>query len=1036
MVRIFQMKMKSNFTLILGLFIAAGSTHHASSQVNKAGSAWTHLTAAPANRTMAARWIEPVAGAFFQLDTSVLKAQLAVMARAEPATAKANGTELELPMPDGTMARFAIVEAPVMATELAAKFPEIKTYAGQGIDDPSATVRLDLTLSGFHAQVLSPTGTIYVDPVYRGDTGLHVSYYKRDYQKPNDGWACLTEGSDWELKEAVKKAAGLELNKVQSGAQLRTYQLAVACTGEYAAFFGGTVPNAMAAIVTAVNRINGVYETELAVRFVLVANNDLIVYTDSATDPYDNDDGVAMLGQNQTTINTQIGSANYDLGHVFSTGGGGVASLRALCNSSTKARGVTGSGAPTGDAFWIDYVAHEIGHQFGANHTFNSPSGSCSGNRNAATAFEPGSGQTIMAYAGICPPDDLQPHSDPFFHAGSLDEIQTFLSGSGGGCAEITATGNNAPDVVAGNSYTIPANTPFALTGVATDQDGDGLTYCWEEIDASPSAALLTAPDNGTIPLFRSFVPTASPTRYFPKFSSVLANTNWNQEKLPTTSRTMKFRLTVRDNRSGGAGVADGQVSVTSVSGTGPFRVTAPNTALQWSGARTVTWNVAGTANAPINTSGVNILLSTNGGVSFPVMLASNVANSGSATVVLPNITTSQARIMVQGTGNIFYDVSDVNFSIIPGSATPLVLLAGTTLVAEGGPTTNGVMDPYEPVTVNWSLINVGSSPTTNLVATLLTTNGIFYPGAAQVYGAISAGGTVSRAFTFTPVGTCGGSVTGVVQLVDGLNDMGKVTAVFALGATQTTVVTQTFSFASSITIRDNNTALPYPATIAVSGVSAPITKVTAILNGVSHTWPNDLGILLVGPGGQKIKLFGAAGGSTSLTGSVITFDDTAMASLPASGGVPSGTYLPTDYASSQVFNSPAPAGPYGATLLPLAASPNGTWSLYVRDFADEDSGSISGGWSLRFVTTTSTTNCSFTLPAPTLASTTYSNNVVRFSWNAFSGLNYRIQSTTNLVAPVWANVGGIIPGTNTTMTTSSLVGAERERYYRVLVQP
>ena len=998
---------------------------------------WTHLSSTPADKVGAVRWVQPLRGELFRLEHATIREKLATVARGEPSAAKGIGTEIELPMPDGTTARFVIVEAPVMAPELAAKFPEIKTYAGQGIDDPGATVRLDYSPAGFHAQVLSPRGAVYVDPAYRGDADYHVSYYKRDYSKALDDWNCLAEGSGTVGKTlSGSTSSGIGANKVQSGTTLRTYRLAVACTGEYAAYFGGTVSNAMAAIVSAVNRVDGVYETELAVRLVLIANNNLIVYTNSSTDPYSNNNGSKMLGQNQTTLDGVIGSANYDIGHVFSTGGGGIAMLGCVCSSSYKAQGVTGSSAPTGDAFWIDYVAHEMGHQFGANHTFNAVTGSCGGgNRNASTAFEPGSGLTIMAYAGICSPNDLQPHGDPYFHAGSLDEIQTYLStGGGGGCAVTSATGNSAPTISAGVNYTIPASTPFVLTATGSDPNGDALTYCWEEMDAGAAAALTDA-DNGSMALFRNLLPTNSPVRYFPKLSSVLANTNWNQEKLPTTSRTMKFRVTARDNRAGGGGVADSDITVASVSGAGPFVVTSPNTATNWSGARTVTWNVAGTASSPINASGVNIYLSTNSGLSFPVLLATNVPNNGSAAVVLPNLFSSQARILVQGAGNIFYDVSDVNFSVSPGSAVPLVQLLGTTLVAESCVPTNGAVDPYETVTVNWSLINAGSAPTTNLVATLLATNGVYYPGAAQNCGAIPAGGTVTRAFTFTLAGVCGGSVTGMVQLADGAANMGSVAAVFTLGAVQTTVVTQVFNNASTITIVDDASASPYPSTISVSGVSTPVTKVTATINGWSHTYPSDVGMLLVGPGGQKVKLVGGAGGGTAVNGVVLTFDDGAGGPLSTSA-ISSGTYLPTDLSSSDVFNSPAPASPYGSTLAPLTATPNGTWSLYVQDFYAIDSGSISGGWSLRFVTSSSTTNCCTTFPSPTLTTTTYSNNVVRFNWSAMPGPHYQVQYRTNLATGSWQNLGSSILGTNTTMGVTDIVSNSPIRFYRVLVGP
>jgi len=1030
--------------IIRSLWVAVFALGFCSSTIGQTGrpvKEWTHLPSTPPDKAGAARWVQPLRGELFRLDNAVIGKKLAAVAPGEPFAAKGIGKEIELPMPDGTTARFAIVEAPVMAPELAAKFPEIKTYAGQGIDDPGATVRLDFSPSGFHAQVLSPRGAVYVDPAYRADVNYYVSYYKRDFSKASDDWKCLTEGPG----KTISAPAGITVNKVQSGATLRTFRLAVACTGEYAAFFGGTVPNAMAAIVSAVNRVDGVYETELAVRLVLVANNNLIIYLNSATDPYDNTDGFTMLGQNQTTLDSVIGSANYDIGHVFSTGGGGIAQRPCVCQAGSKAMGVTGLPAPTGDAFWIDYVAHEMGHQFGGDHTFNSSAGSCSGgNRNAATAFEPGSGLTIMAYAGICPPDDLQPHSDPYFHAGSLDEIQTYLSG-GGGCAVTSATGNTAPTVSGGASYIIPASTPFVLTATGSDPNSDPLTYIWEEMDAGATAAL-TDPDNGSMALFRNFPPTNNPVRYFPKLSSVLANTNWNQEKLPTTSRTMKFRVTARDNRVGGGGVADSDITVTSVGTAGPFVVTSPNTAVSWSGTRTVTWNVAGTASAPINASGVNIYLSTNGGLTFPFLLATNAPNNGSAVVVLPNLISSTARIMVQGSGNIFYDVSDVNFSVSLGGSVPLVQLSGTSLVSESCAPTNGAIDSYETVTVNWSLFNAGTGPTTNLVATLLAANGIYYPGAAQNYGAIPAGGTVTRPFTFIPAGVCGGSVTGLVQLVDGPANLGTLTAVFPLGAIQTTVVTQVFSSLTSFSIPSVGNATPYPSTLSVSGVAGNVLQMSVTLNNLSHTYPDDIDILLVrtnASGITNVMLMSDCGGGLGLSSVSLTFDD-AAGSLPDASQITTGTYHPTDYAtvdsggSSALdpFTAPAPTSGFGTALLPLASSPNGNWSLYVLDDTAGDSGSISGGWSLKFVTSSSTTNCCTSFPPPTLTTTMYSNNVVQFNWSALPGPHYQVQYRTNLVLGSWQNLGGSILGTNTTMGITDIVTSPPTRFYRVTVGP
>ncbi|MEY2407336.1 MAG: hypothetical protein QOF48_6, partial [Verrucomicrobiota bacterium] len=376
-------------------------------------------------------------------------------------------------MPDGTQARFRVCESPVMAPELAAKFPEIKTYRGQGIDDPSATVRFDTTPSGLHAQILSPGGAVYIDPARRGDARLHVSYYKRDFSRDMTGFNCLTEPAG---PLGFQPAAGTGM--VRSGGSLRTYRLAVAATGEYTQFHGGTIAAGLAAVVTAINRVDGIYETELAIRLVLVANNNLLIFTNAATDPYSNANPNSLLSQNQSTVDAVIGDANYDVAHVFSTGGGGLSRLAVVCIETYKAQSETGLPSPVGDPFVVDFVAHEIGHEFGANHTYNGVGGNCGGQLNGPTAYEPGSGSTIMAYAGICAADDLQPHTDAYFHSASVEEIQYYTTVNfGKDCAVITPTGNAAPNVDAGPDVAIPKGTPFTLTATGDDPNGDTLTY-------------------------------------------------------------------------------------------------------------------------------------------------------------------------------------------------------------------------------------------------------------------------------------------------------------------------------------------------------------------------------------------------------------------------------------------------------------------------------------------------------------------------------------------------------------------------------
>ncbi len=347
------------------------------------------------------RFIIPKKYRTLGIDKSSMQEMLVKAPDETPSVKQTSTVIFEMPMPDGTSASFRIYKVPVMSPELAAKFPEIKTYAGQGIDDPSATIRLDLTPLGFHAMVLSPGKQVFIDPYSSQTTDEYICYYKSDLQRTT-GFVCEAEETS-SLMDIIPPAGAVQKT---SGAQLRTYRLALACTGEYAATKGGTVPGALAGMTTTMNRVNGVYETEVAIRMIMVANNNLLIYTNSSTDPYTNGNGSTMLSQNVSTCNSVIGSANYDIGHVFSTGGGGIAGLGVVCGSS-KANGVTGSANPVGDPFDIDYVAHEMGHQFGGNHTFNSVTSSCNGNRAASAAYEPGSGITIMAYAGICGSDDL-----------------------------------------------------------------------------------------------------------------------------------------------------------------------------------------------------------------------------------------------------------------------------------------------------------------------------------------------------------------------------------------------------------------------------------------------------------------------------------------------------------------------------------------------------------------------------------------------------------------------------------------------------
>jgi hypothetical protein len=672
---------------------------------------WADVDATDVQRSgqITPRAVMPAAYRSLRIDQAALD-QVLSFAPAESAVRVAESSvTLQLPLPDGRFERFRIVESPVMAPALAARYPQIRSWLGQGIDDPTATVRLDRSHKGFHAQIISWRGTVLIDPLAPGDREFAMVYHKRDAQLQGERPVCQVTGDELpkDLPDFSKRGV---VPKVASGETLRTHRLAMAATGEYTQFHGGTVADGLAAINTTMNRVNGIYERDLAVRMELIPNNDLIIYTDGSTDPYTNNSGGAMLGQNQTNLDNVIGTANYDIGHVVSTGGGGVASLGSVCSTSNKARGVTGLGSPIGDVFDVDFVAHEIGHQYRGNHTFNGSGGNCSGgNRNASTAYEPGSGLTIQAYAGICGADNLQPNSEDYFHRISLDEMLTFV-GTGGGstCGTTSATGNTPPEVTTAAAFTIPQLTPFQLSATGSDADGDTLTYIWEQFDLGTANAAGSLVDNGFRPIFRSFIPTLESTRIFPSLRYILNNANnvpataplpgttspnrFTGEVLPSTDRTMNFRVTARDNLAGGGGTNDALTQVTVSTAAGPFRVTSPNTAVSWAAdsAQTITWDVADTDAVPINTSEVVIAFSIDGGLTFPLESAP-LPNNGSAGLIIPNLAgTTRARVRIAAVDNIYFDISDVDFEITGPNTEPSIDVNGSINTTQGGPTATG----------------------------------------------------------------------------------------------------------------------------------------------------------------------------------------------------------------------------------------------------------------------------------------------------------------------------------------------------------
>ncbi|MCB9276379.1 MAG: T9SS type A sorting domain-containing protein [Lewinellaceae bacterium] len=603
------------------------------------------------------RPVVPVSFRALRLDTVSLAHILSQAPHEKDTPPSQSAAVLSVAMPGGQTTHYRIVAYDMMEPALAARFPEERTFRGVEVGNARNTIHLDWGYNGFHAMARRPEGTLLIDPYAQGNHSAYISYYKHDYPTSGAPFFCqVEEGEKW---------SGSPEQRVAGDCQLRSYRLAVATTAEYSNYHGGTAPLVQAAVVTAINRVNEVYFNDFGITLVLIGNNDLLYYFNAGTDPYTNNNGSVMLNQNQANIDNVIGSANYDIGHVFSTGGGGIAQLSVPCTGS-KARGVTGLSAPIGDPFYIDYVAHEMGHQFGANHTQNND---C--NRVLSTSMEPGSASTIMGYAGVCAPN-IQSHSDDYFHAVSIQEISSFITaGAGNNCPTITNPPNSQPVVTAAGPFTIPHSTPFRLTASGSDADNDPLTYCWEQWDPEVGAVMPPLSTNDQGPLFRSLLPSSSPTRYFPNLTGLLANTSPTWEVLPSVGRDMEFRVTVRDNHSSGGCTDEQNVSVTVEGSAGPFLVTAPNTNVLWLEGQQylVSWNVANTTLPPVSCANVDILLSYDGGNSYPVALASGIANNGAAYVTIPSGTSSTARLMVACSDNIFFDLSNSNFRISAGSA-------------------------------------------------------------------------------------------------------------------------------------------------------------------------------------------------------------------------------------------------------------------------------------------------------------------------------------------------------------------------------
>ncbi len=756
---------------------------------------------------------------YFQVDVMAMKNALQSAPYRETTEWSNSTFFVELPNVDGGFSTYKVLRNQTMHPLLSAVYPNILTFDGVNVNNVLEKVKFDLTPQGFHAMVSAPDhSTLFIDPINPQNPNKVMVYLKKDFHTSKI-MQCDFEMAEEKFKKLIDTK---DFAPEYGTCQLRTYRLALAATAEYTAYHNGATL-AAAAQVTTMNRVNGVFEKDIAITMTLVPNNNLLIYTNAATDPYTNGNAGTMINQNVTNCNAVIGFANYDIGHVFGTNSGGLAGLGVVCGTN-KARGVTGSSNPIGDPFDIDYVAHEIGHQFNANHTQNN---NC--NRNNATAVEPGSASTIMGYAGICAPN-VQSNSDDHFHGISLSEINTLITNAGHTCPVVSTLSNSAPVITAGTtSISIPASTPFALTCVATDINGDTLTYNWEQtnnqVSTQPPLATATSGPN-----FRSFPSSTNPTRYFPKLSSLATGGPYTWEVVPSVARTMNFRCSVRDNFAGPGGCSDHvNVTVSTIATAGPFVVSYPNaTGITWPGSsnQTVTWSVANTTAAPINASNVKIYLSTDGGLTYPTLLLASTANDGSESITVPNVTTTTARIMVMSAAGTFFDVSDNNFTITAAtldytiSATP-----SNVSVCQG---VNGTF------TINSSAIGPYTTP--------INLNALNLPAGATanfVPSTITAGQSSTLTISGAPQGTHSITVEG--NAAGNIHTVGIVLDVTSSAITTPSILSPTNGAANvtnptTFTWNAASGASSYSIEISTSPTFAPIVDQATGLTGTSYT--------------------------------------------------------------------------------------------------------------------------------------------------------------------------------------------------------
>ncbi len=752
--------------------------------------------------------------------------------------AQSHSTVITLPNADGQLEQFEIFEASNFEPALQARFPQIRAFSGRGITDKSALLKLSFAPQGVQGTIFRTGKQNECIEPYSQDHSVYA-VFKSQRNLSQLPWTCATpeERLATSLNENVAGVTG------RSGGNLKTLRLAQSVTAEYSNYFGATSASQVALVLAAVNntmtRCNGVYEKDLAIHLNLVSNTTSVFYYSASTDPYSaasTGAGGAWNSELQSTLTSVIGEANYDIGHLFgaSGGGGNAGCIGCVCTNGSKGSGYTSpaDAIPQGDNFDIDYVVHEVGHQLGANHTFSMS------NEGTGVNKEPGSGITIMGYAGITS-YDAAAHSIAYFHQASIAQIQTNINAKT--CPVTTTIVNSTPVVAAVSNYTIPISTPFALTGSATDADAsDVLTYSWEQNDNASSsqtnASSRASATKASGPNWISFAPTTSPVKYFPRLATILAggtttgpmtggDATMVTEALSSVARTLNFRLTVRDNApySSTAPVSVGQTQFTdmvvTVATSGPFAVSSPNTAVSWAGnsSQAITWSVNNTTAAPVSCANVKISLSTDGGQTFPTVLIASTPNDGTETLVIPNTPTTTARIKVEAVGNIFFDISNTNFTITSGSA-----CANASGLSSSSITTTSA-------NLSWSAVATATSYT---VGYKLNSSGTWTDLAAQTTTSASLSGLASGSlYDWRVVTTCtSGSSTASAQFTTQVVCVAPAGLSSTPGSTTATVSWSAVTAATSYAVDYKlNTDVNWTSfSTAQTGTSANLTGLSA----------------------------------------------------------------------------------------------------------------------------------------------------------------------------------------------------------------